>query len=251
MIGAILGDIAGSWIEYSKPKDFQYENVELFNDKCFYTDDTIMNIATKYAIQNQIPFYKSYQDFGRKYPDKGYGNMFDNWLRFDYPEPYGSFGNGSAMRVTYIGEYFNDFKDVEYYARESAKCTHNHPEGIKGAICVAMCISMAKKDFSKKQIENYVRSLGYILYESLNEVRPISKYDVTCQGTIPIAIQCFLESNNYESCIRNVFSLNCDTDTVACIAGGIAESHYKTTGFDNDVLLKKFLDNYLLEMLFC
>lgn len=249
MVGAILGDIAGSWIEYGKPKGFDYKNIEIFNDECYFTDDTVMTIATKYAIDNNISFAKAYQKFGRKYPDAGYGNMFDNWIRSNNPKPYNSFGNGSAMRVSYIGEFFNNLQEVEKFAIKSAECTHNHTEGIKGAVAIATCIYMVRKGFKKDKLKQYIQGLGYTLDKSLDEIRATYRYDITCQGTVPVAIQCFLESKDYESCIRNVFSLTCDTDTMACIAGGIAENFYKTTGFDNSDLLNRFLDSYLLNII--
>ena len=144
VIGAILGDIAGSQYEFMRPKDLDYKKCELFTDNCYFTDDTVMTLAAKLAVKNNISFADSYRKLGRRYPDAGYGGMFDSWLRWDDEKPYNSFGNGSAMRCSYIGEHFNTEKEVIEWATKSAECTHNHHEGIKGAVVTSMCIYMAR-----------------------------------------------------------------------------------------------------------
>lgn len=251
LIGSILGDIAGSRYEYYKPPGFNHETVELFSDKSFFTDDTVMTLATKKAIEQENNFKQCYQYLGRSYPDAGYGGMFDSWIRDEDPKPYNSFGNGSAMRVSYIGEYFNTEEDVIKYATASAECTHNHPEGIKGAVVTAMCILMGRQCRTKSEIIKYaircypMNNYAYNPNIPLGDIRDKYEYDVTCQGTVPVAIRCFMESYDYESCIRNVLSLNGDADTMACIAGGIAESYYGATGFDNEKILRKYLDDRL------
>ena len=242
MYGAILGDIAGSRFEFSKPHGFRYNKVELFASNCFYTDDTVMSVATKYAVQKGVPYARAYGLFGRRYPRVGYGTMFKKWLDSRSEKGYNSFGNGAAMRVSYIGRYFKTLEEVEKEAAKSAICTHNHPEGIKGAVAAAGCTFLAKNGYSKKEIRRYVQeNFYYNLSKPLLLRRPFSKFDITCQGSLPLAIVCFLESTSWESCIRNVFSVNCDTDTIGCIAGGIADAFYGGTGYDEDALLRRYL----------
>ena len=242
MNGAILGDIAGSRFEFSKPDNFNSRTVRLFENNCFYTDDTVMTVATKYAVLNQIPYHKAYVLFGKKYPYAGYGTMFQQWINDYSHEPYHSFGNGSAMRVSFIGEYFDSLETVRQQAKKSAMCTHNHPEGIEGAEAVASCVYLGRNGYSKREIKKYIqKNFSYNLHPTLGIRRPFSKFDITCKGTVPMAIRCFLESDCWEECIRNVLSVTCDTDTVGCIAGGIAEAYYHKTGFDEGELLKKYL----------
>jgi ADP-ribosylglycohydrolase len=255
LVGSILGDIAGSPYEFGKSNETDYKNSVLFTDKCTFTDDTVMTLATKYAILNDTPFEDEYRNFFRRYPHLGYGKMFIDWANADNAPSYNSYGNGSAMRVSCIGEMFDRRLDVIYYARKSAFCTHSHPEGIKGAIITAMCVNMAKYGYSKQDIFKYVKDnypsskYKYSVEYSLDNIRPTYEWDITCQGSVPVAIRCFLESDDYMSCLRNVFSLNCDTDTLCCIAGGIAESFYKTTGLNNDELLSRYLDSNLYNIL--
>lgn len=251
IIGAILGDISGSRYEFVRPNNLKYKTCELFTDNCFYTDDTVMTLASKYAIQKNITFTESYKLFGRKYPDAGYGGMFESWIRFDDSKAYNSFGNGSAMRCSYIGEYFKTEKEIIEWATKSAECTHNHPEGIKGAIVTSMCIFMAKNGASKKEIYEYVKNqypksnYKYSIEYKLDDYKDVYKWDVTCQGSVPVSIRCFLESEDYESFLRNVYSLPCDMDTLCAIGGGIAEEFYHGTGLDENKLLKRYLDKEL------
>lgn len=261
IIGAILGDIAGSQYEFSRPDDLDWKHCELFTDKCHFTDDTVMTLATKMAILDKraeyyrtCPFEEYYRKFGRQYPNIGYGMMFKSWINDDNRQPYNSFGNGSAMRCSYIGEHYSFLSDVCAFALTSAKCTHNHDEGVNGAVVTAVCISLAKSGFSKEEIYKYV--LGeypssrykYGVDLSLDSYRDTYKWDVTCQGSVPVAIRCFLESEDYESFIRNVLSLPCDTDTLCAIGGGIAEEFYHGTGFDEDTLLRRYLDDNLYKI---
>lgn len=254
IIGAILGDIAGSQYEFQRPKNLNWKKCELFTDNCYFTDDTVMTLAAKLAVKNNIPFADSYRKLGRKYPNAGYGEMFDSWLRWNDEKPYNSFGNGSAMRCSYIGEHFNTEKEVIEWATKSAECTHNHPEGIKGAVVTSMCIYMARTGVSKAEIFNYVKrqypigSYKYSVEYKLDEYRDIYRWDVTCQGSVPVAIRCFLDSEDYESFLRNVYSLPCDMDTLCAIGGGIAEEFYHGTGFDKEWLLRNYLDDDLYKI---
>ena len=158
------------------------------------------------------------------------------------------------MRCSYIGEYFNTESEVIEWATKSAECTHNHPEGIKGAVVTSMCIYMAKKGASKAEILDYARkqypmtSYEYSVEYELNKYRDTYKWDVSCQGSVPVAIRCFLDSEDYESFIRNVLSLNCDTDTLCAIGGGIAEEFYQGTGFNEEWILKNYLDDDLYKI---
>lgn len=242
MYGAILGDIAGSRYEFSKPKGFNAKTVPLFDSLCRYTDDTVLSIATKYALLNNISYEKAYGSFGRRYPKAGYGNMFRRWMQNHSPSPYNSYGNGAAMRVSFIGAYFETLEEVECEAEKSAACTHNHPEGLKAAKATASSIFLARMGESKEKIAHRLHHVyGYTIRKPLAFYRPFSKFDATAKGSMPLAIRCYLESDNWESCIRNVFSVCCDTDTVACIAGGIADAYYGGTGFDEEALLNRFL----------
>lgn len=254
IIGAILGDIAGSQYEFRRPENLNWKKCELFTDNCFFTDDTVMTLAAKLAVKNDISFADSYRNLGRKYPNAGYGGMFSSWLRWDDEKPYNSFGNGSAMRCSYIGEHFNTEKEVIEWATKSADCTHNHPEGIKGAVVTAMCIYMARTGASKTEIFNYVKKqypidfYKYSVEFELDEYRDTYRWDVTCQGSVPVAIRCFLDSEDYESFLRNVYSLTCDMDTLCAIGGGIAEEFYHGTGFDEEWILRNYLDEDLYKI---
>lgn len=242
MYGAILGDIAGSRFEFSRPEGFDWRTVDLFGGMSRYTDDTVLTIATKYAVLKGIPYAKAYGMFGRKYLHVGYGNMFLNWLYAHSEKGYNSYGNGSAMRVSFIGDYFSTLEEAEAQAEESSICTHNHPEGVKAARATAAAVFLARQGESKQKIAAYLhKTYGYTVGKPLVLYRPLGKFDVTARGTMPLAIRCFLESDDWESCIRNVFSVRCDTDTVACIAGGIADAFYGGTGLDEKEMLRRFL----------
>lgn len=254
IIGTILGDISGSQYEFTRPQDLDYKVCDLFTDMCRFTDDTVMTLAAKLAVKNNISFEDSYRKMGRKYPDAGYGRKFDGWLRSGNKGAYNSYGNGSAMRCSYIGEHFNTREEVTEWAIKSADCTHDHPEGIKGAVVTAMCIYMARNGASKSEIFDYVKknypkeSYKYSVEYNLDDLRNIYKWDVTCQGSVPVAVRAFLDSEDYESFLRNVYSLPCDMDTLCAIGGGIAEEFYHGTGLDEDTLLKKYLDDDLYEV---
>lgn len=251
IIGSILGDIAGSRWETGRPDNLDWEHIELFTDDCHYTDDTVLTIATAYALGAGVPYVDAYYQFGNQYGNCTYGESFGWWLRCENKEPYYSFGNGAAMRVSPIVDLARSEGDVVWQAVQSAMCTHNHPEGIKGAVVTAMCGWMARRGASKREIEQFAR-LEYPAGEyqfpvsmPLKQLRETYRWDVTCQGSVPVAIRCFLDSDCYEGFLRNVLSLHCDTDTLCAIGGGIAEEYYCGTGFNSRKLLGKYLDDRL------
>ena len=233
MYGAILGDIIGSPYEFdmgNKSKDFP-----LFSKKSTYTDDTVMTIAVadaflgapaeEEAIRQRL--IASMQRFGKLYPYAGYGGMFRRWLRSDNPQPYGSYGNGSAMRVASVAWLFDDLETVRRMARLSAEVTHNHPEGIKGAEATASAIFLARTGSTREQIKAYMEdAFGYDLSRTCDEIRPTYHHVESCQETVPEAITAFLEGESFEDVIRTAVSLGGDCDTLTCIAGSIAEGFY-------------------------
>lgn len=226
MLGAIAGDIIGSVFEPHwrriKRKEF-----DLFSKKSRFTDDTVLTIAVADAILHQKEYVHTIKDYYRRYPKAGYGKTFREWGASDSLEPYHSWGNGSAMRVSAVGFAFDDLETVLQEAERSAAVTHNHPEGIKGAQATAAAIYLGRQGRSKAEIKTYIEaSFGYDLSLSLEEIRPQYQFDSSCQGSVPQAITAFLESVDFEDTIRNAVSLGGDSDTQACIAGGIAQGFY-------------------------
>ncbi len=225
IIGAVIGDVIGSVFEWNNIKTTDFD---LFNPKCDFTDDTVLTIAVADCILNKKDFAKTIWEYGRKYRGRGYGGSFRKWLKEDKPKPYGSFGNGSAMRASAVGFAFEDIETVLEVAKQSAEVTHNHPEGIKGAQATATSIFLARQGKSKQEIKDYItQTFDYNLDFTLDEIRPTYKFDVTCQGSVPQAIVAFLESSDFESAIRLAISIGGDSDTIACITGGIASAFYK------------------------
>ena len=235
MYGAILGDIIGSPFEFdqgNKSKEFP-----LFSKNATFTDDSVMTIAVGYAFLDVQPnadiewirhrLISSMKQYGRMFPYAGYGGMFRRWLKCDDPQPYGSFGNGSAMRVSSIAWLYNDIETVRSMARLSAEVSHNHPEGIKGAEATASAIFLARTGKSKAEIKRYIENeFGYDLSRTCDEIRPSYHHVESCQETVPEAITAFLEGESFEDVIRTAVSLGGDCDTLTCIAGGIAEGFY-------------------------
>ena len=233
MYGAILGDIIGSPYEFDmggKIKDFP-----LFSEASCFTDDTVMTIAVAEAFLKAPDeeaiirkcLVDSMQKWGRLYPGAGYGGMFGYWLGSKDPQPYGSFGNGSAMRVSAVGWLFSDLEQVRRMARLSAEVTHNHPEGIKGAEATASAIFLARTGRTKDEIKAYIEeNFHYDLSRTCDEIRPNYYHVESCQETVPEAITAFLEGESFEDVIRTAVSLGGDCDTLTCIAGGMAEAFY-------------------------
>ena len=224
MIGAIAGDIIGSVYEWDNIKTKQFD---LFSPDCFFTDDSVLTIALADAILNQQDYVSVMKSYYRRYPDAGYGGMFHRWAQSEDSQPYNSWGNGAAMRISPVGFAFDSLDEVLDKARQYTEITHNHPEGIKGAQAVAAAIFLARTGRTKAEIKESVTAMfGYDLSKTLDEIRPIYQFNESCQQTVPEAMTAFLESTDFEDAIRNAISLGGDSDTLACIAGGIAEAFY-------------------------
>ena len=246
MIGAIAGDIIGSVHEFSNIKT---EDFPLFHPQSTFTDDTVMTVAVADCILTGKGYAAAFKEWGRLFPYAGYGGIFGRWLRSDSSEPYNSFGNGSAMRVSPVGFAFDSIDKVLEEARKSAEVTHNHPEGIKGAQATAAAIFLARTGQGKKEIKDYIEiTFNYDLSATLAEIRPGYSFDVTCQGSVPQSIIAFLESSSYEDAVRKAISLGGDTDTQACITGGIAQAYYKTIGGHIVKKARALLDGRLLKV---
>ncbi len=224
MIGAIAGDIIGSVYEHQPIKTKEFP---LFDARCRFTDDTVLTVAIADAILSSKSYMDSVRQFGRRYPNAGYGGSFIGWLHSTNPKPYNSWGNGSAMRVSPVGFAFATVEDVLAHSKMSAEITHNHPEGIKGAQATALAVFLARKGSDKEAIRSRIKTqFGYNLDRTVEDIRPSYAFDVSCHGTVPEAIIAFLDSDSYEDAIRNAVSLGGDSDTLACICGGISEAFY-------------------------
>lgn len=235
MTGAIAGDIIGSVYEFDNIKTTDFP---LFTNESDYTDDTIMTVAVADWLLNGGDLAKVMQRYGRKYPypTGGYGGRFSGWLREKDPLPYNSWGNGSAMRVSAVGWMFDSLEKTLEVAKETAVVTHNHPEGIKGAQATAAAIYLARTGKSKQDIKQYIETaFSYDLGRTCDEIRPFYRFNESCQGTVPEAIIAFLDSSDFEDAIRLAVSLGGDSDTLACITGGIAEAFY---GIPEDIKLE-------------
>jgi ADP-ribosylglycohydrolase len=225
MIGVIAGDVIGSVHEHGGTKSVDFP---LFHLQCRFTDDTVLTVASAYAILNRQPYKEAYLAFGRQYPNAGYGQSFHRWLFAAEPAPYNSWGNGSAMRVAPIGFAFDTVDEVLREAERSAAVTHDHPEGIKGAQATALAVFMGRSGASKEEIrEELIRRFDYDLRRTIDQIRPAYQWDVSCAGSVPEAIIAFLDSTDVEGAIRLAISLGGDADTQAAIAGGIAEAFYR------------------------
>jgi ADP-ribosylglycohydrolase len=224
MIGAIVGDIIGSVHEFIGTKTMDFP---LLPAGSHFTDDSVLTIAVADAILNDADYVDKLQEYTRAYPGRSYGMRFLTWVRMGSREPYNSWGNGSAMRVSPVGYAFNDRQAVLDEAKRSAEVTHSHPEGIKGAQATAFSIFMAREGQSKDAIREAISTaFQYDLSRTVEEIRPNYAFNESCQGTVPEAIIAFLDSSDYESAIRLAVSLGGDADTLACIAGSIAEAYY-------------------------
>ena len=235
MIGAMIGDIIGSVYEFKD--NVEDKNFKLFVSYAMTTDDSIMTLAVGQALVNtygekdivkiQEELVKQLQKFGREYPYGGYGLRFKKWLKEDNPQPYDSYGNGSGMRVSSVAWLYDNLEDVNKYAEITASVSHNHPEGIKGACAIASAIYLARKKKTKDEIKKYIEETFGYSFEPISEVRKWHTFDETCQVTVPIAIQAFLEGKDFEDVLINAIYSGGDTDTIACMACSIAEAYYE------------------------
>lgn len=224
MLGAIAGDIIGSRFEQNPIKTTDFE---LFHPKCRFTDDSVLTLAVADHIVLGSDLIKTLKEYFNQYPEAGYGKRFIQWATSPSIEPYNSFGNGSAMRVSPVGFAYDSLEKVLERAQVIAEVTHNHPEGIKGAQATAAAIFLARTGSNKEEIKNFIETqFQYDLSPSLDTIRPLYTFDVTCQGSVPQAIIAFLESENFEDAVRKAVSLGGDSDTQACIAGSIAHAFY-------------------------
>jgi ADP-ribosylglycohydrolase len=224
MFGAIAGDIIGSVYEH---RPLKVKNFALFDRHSRFTDDSVLTVAVADAILNKRTYIDSILGYARNYPDAGYGGSFRSWMTLDAPKPYNSWGNGAAMRVSPVGYLYDTAADVLSEAGKTASISHNHPEGIKGAQAVALSIFLARSGMDKESLRNEIgKRFGYDLVRTVNEIRPGYGFDVSCQGSVPESIICFLDSDSWEDAVRNAVSLGGDSDTLACISGSIAEAFY-------------------------
>ena len=231
MIGAIIGDIVGSRFEWHniKTKEFDF-----FTSRCRPTDDSVMTLAVAQAILNsggdldalEREAVSCMQALGRRYPRAGYGGRFHRWLSMEHPQPYNSYGNGSAMRVSPCGFAARSLDEAFAMADAVTAVTHNHPEGMKGAEATSAAIFLARSGKTKEEIRAHIEQNYYKIDFTLDEIRPTYTFDVSCQGSVPQALEAFFESTSFEDAIRNAISIGGDSDTIAAITGGIAEAYY-------------------------
>jgi len=248
LLGAIIGDIVGSRFERARTKNPNPYNFEAIpnNGGCTFTDDSVLTIAVAHALIHNKPYDETIRFWARKYPSAGYGASFNKWMRDDSLGPYNSWGNGSAMRVSPCG-YLPTLERVLEEAKSSAECTHDHPEGIKGAQATAACVYMARHGGTKEEIRSYVTStFGYDLDRTIESIRPTYTFDVSCQGSVPESLIAFFDGKDYEDTIRLAVSLGGDTDTQAAIAGSIAQAFYKEIPLELETRARNLLTKRML-----
>lgn len=254
MLGAIIGDIVGSRFEWNnyRSKDFIF-----FHENSHMTDDSIMTIAIAKAILNSKPdrsdlgekaiHYMRY--FGQKYSNYGYGGMFSYWLITANPEPYNSFGNGAAMRVSACGFAAKSLEDAKLLSKLVTEVTHNHPEGLKGAEATTVAIYLARTGYTIPQIREYINKNYYNLNFTLDEIRDTYQFNETCQESVPQALEAFFESESFEDAIRNAISIGGDSDTIAAITGGIAEAYYGIPENIREITMRYYLNDAIKEII--
>ncbi|MDF2651515.1 MAG: ADP-ribosylglycohydrolase [Paenibacillus sp.] len=252
MLGAVIGDVIGSVFEWHNTKSTEFKLYDRFTR---FTDDTVLTVAIADAILNKkkqsnklFDYYASkrlyankLRQYARWYPNVGYGQKFEEWVLSNNPKPYRSYGNGSAMRVCPIGFAFSSLEEVMIESRRSALVTHNHRQGIIGAQAVACAVFLARNNKSKDEIQSFIQQrFKYNLKQRLDDIRPNYAFDPSCQGSVPQAIIAFLESTDFEDAIRKAISIGGDSDTIACITGGIAHAYYKEIPKDiiSEVMLR-------------
>lgn len=254
MLGAIIGDIVGSRFEWNNLKS---KNFIFFTEKSHVTDDSIMTIAIAKALltckadksdlSEKAIYYMRY--YGKKYWNHDYGGMFNAWLSSDNPQPYNSYGNGAAMRVSACGFLAKSLEEAKLLSRKVTEVTHNHPEGIKGAEATAVAIYLARTGYSINKIREYIQNNYYPLNFTLDEIRDSYQFNETCQESVPQAIEAFLESESFEDAIRNAVSIGGDSDTIAAITGGIAEAYYGIPDEIKEIAMTYYLDQRMKNIL--
>ena len=255
MIGAIIGDIVGSRFEIFNHKSKDFTLFDKF--ECSFTDDSVMTLAVAKSLLDCKDNFENLKEItiknmvkiGRKYPSCGYGETFYKWILTDKHEPYNSFGNGAAMRVSACGIVAKSIEEAKDLSRKVTEISHNHEEGLKGAESVAVAIFLAKTGWSKEKIREYIDSNYYKIGFTLDEIREKYHFDVTCQGSVPQAFEAFFESNSFEDAIRNAISIGGDSDTIAAITGGIAGIFYGVPREIRDEAIE-FLEEDLKEILY-
>lgn len=253
MIGAIIGDIAGSRFEWFNHKSKEFD---LLSPGCFFTDDSVLSLAICDALMKCREDYsdlgtqavRSMQEVGRPYRHCGYGGLFFRWMYSDTPQPYNSYGNGAAMRVSGCGHVGASINAVKRLARAVTEVTHNHPEGLKGAEATAVAVFLARTGKSKNEIKDYIIKHYYPLDFTIDGIRETYQYNETCQDTVPQALEAFFESTDFEDAIRNAISIGGDSDTLAAITGSVAEAYYGVPA-DLRKLAYAFLDERLYYIL--
>lgn len=255
MLGAVVGDVIGSIYEVDNIKNKKFK---LFSNDSRYTDDSVMSCAIaqsciEYSKDKDIEKFrenviKNMRELGKLHITAGYGGTFIRWILTPKPIPYNSWGNGSAMRVSPVAWVSDSIEECEQLAEVSASVTHNHPEGIKGAKAIASAIFMANNGFDKENIKNYIEEKYYDLNFKLDDIRETYKFDVSCQGSVPQAINSFLEGNDFEAVVREAISIGGDSDTIAAMAASIAEAYY---GIPKDIadMANKYLSTDLRQIL--
>lgn len=253
MLGAICGDIIGSRFEHHniRRKDF-----DLFTEDSRFTDDTVMTCAVAAALLNHLKNHtdlsqdivRYMQSYGRAFPHRGYGGYFGEWIYAENPQPYGSYGNGAAMRVSPCGFLANTLEEAHEYAKQVTQVTHNHPEGIRGAQAIAGAVFLAKTGKSKEEIAKYIRDNHYIINFTLDEIRYTYDFDVSCQGSVPQALQAFFESESFEDALRNAISIGGDSDTIGAMTGAVAEAYYGVPADLADKVYQEYLTDFLRKL---
>ena len=264
MIGAIVGDIAGSRFEWHNRKTKRFTLLRAKGESrhpCYFTDDTVMTLAVADAIMKwrengggsydalSAEAVMSMQDFGRRYPCAGYGGAFRLWLKDEFPQPYNSWGNGAAMRVSACGWAGRTLEEVKELSRAVTEVTHNHPEGIKGAEATAVAVYLALAGKTIDEIREVIDREYYPMNFTLDEIRPGYSFDVSCQESVPQALEAFFESTSFEDAIRNAISIGGDSDTIGAITGAVAGAYY---GVPDEIRAKaeKFLPDHLMRVLY-
>ncbi len=246
MIGAIAGDMIGSIYEFNPIKRMDFP---LFQPLSTFTDDSVLSIALAESILTGQPYLDIMLKYVQRYPGAGYGGRFQGWISGVDHQPYNSYGNGAAMRISPVGYAYSTLEVVLKEAEKATVITHNHPEGVKGGLATAAAIFLARKGNSKEIIKTYIQSnFQYDLERKLDDIRPTYGFDETCQGTVPQAIIAFLKSNSYERAIRLAISLGGDADTLACITGGIAQAFYGGISTEIEMEVYNRLDEYLAKV---